>query len=52
MNMEEVYLRELKKEIVILEGWIRETECGSWSTHLVIPMKKRVSYIKNLLYIP
>lgn len=47
---EEILIRETKKEIELLESWIRESLSGGWSTHLVEPMRKRVGELKSLIY--
>ena len=41
---------ELRKEVNLLESWMKTTEYGGWSTHLQEPMKKRVTELKTLLY--
>ncbi len=46
----EKLINELKKEINLLESWVKSTEGGGWSTHLVEPMKKRVSELKGIVY--
>ena len=46
----EKLITELNKEITLLESWIRTTEYGGWSTHLVEPMRKRVAELKSIVY--
>lgn len=41
---------ELRKEISLLESWIRLTNHGGWSTHLNTPMQNRINELKVLLY--
>jgi hypothetical protein len=41
---------ELRKEVNLLESWIKTTKYGGWSTQLVGPMEKRVTELKTLLY--
>ena len=47
---EQQLIQAIKTEINLLEGWIAETKSGGWSTHLVQPMEKRASELKNLIY--
>ena len=46
----EKLVTELKKEVSLLESWIKTTKYGGWSTHLVQPMQDRVTELKSLLY--
>jgi hypothetical protein len=48
--MTEILVIEIRKEIVLLESWILTTQSGGWSSHLIEPMKKRVTELKSILY--
>lgn len=43
-------LDEIKKEIGLLESWIKTTETGGWSTQNLQSMKKRVAELKAIVY--
>jgi len=36
----------LEEEATLLEGWVRETRGGGWSTHQVGPMQERILAIR------
>lgn len=48
--MKEKMIAELKKEVQLLESWIRTTKYGGWSTQILEPMENRVTELKSLLY--
>lgn len=48
--MYEKMLSEIKKDIQLLEGWVKENRSGGWSTNLEAPMKKRIAELKSLVY--
>lgn len=43
-------VEEIKKEIKLLESWIKTSNSGGWSTYLNEPMQKRVTELKSLIY--
>jgi hypothetical protein len=49
LNTQEIKA-ELRKEINLLELWIKTIEKGGWDTHLVEPMKERLAKLKILFW--
>jgi protein associated with RNAse G/E len=48
--MKEKLIAEIRKEVNLLESWIKTTKYGGWSTQLIEPMQNRLSELKSLLY--
>lgn len=42
-------IKEIEKEIIVLEKWVNEIETGGWSTIHLSEMKSRIKTLINLL---
>ncbi len=40
----------IEEEIKLLKSWVNEINEGSWSTHLVAPMQRRIVQLKVHLF--
>ncbi len=40
----------IEEEIKLLKSWVNDTNEGSWSTHLVAPMQRRIVQLKVHLF--
>lgn len=48
--MYEKLIIEIRKEVNLLDSWIRNVETGGWSTQNLEAMKKRRNELKAVLY--
>jgi hypothetical protein len=46
----DLLIKEIEKEIQILEKWAEESIKGGWSTHQVTAQKQRAIELKAILY--
>lgn len=49
MDRESLYREAIEDDIRLMERWVQTSLTGGWSTHLVEPLRKRITELYALL---